>query len=169
MRETFIIDRHTRVIKKNQKLLIIFKGNVNSIGSQIPIIASFIAGIFIYYFYISDSIKAASDIAILFLVFLVSISIGLAEMTLKYEIYLDEYALLLSTSRLGIKVEKRLLIQEITSIEKNEVIGQIGDSIVCRSKLCISDSQSKNIIPVTLDDDGIDEIIKLIQEFIAKS
>jgi hypothetical protein len=168
MREVYVIDRNTQAIRQDQKILIVFKGNVDSIGPAIPFIAFFIAGIFIYYLYVSDSMKVNSETILLVLTFIFLMILTLLEITLKYEIDVNRDRLSLSTSRLGIKVEKKISIRQTISIEKIEVIGQIGNSVIYRTKLCISDRHSKNIVPVTLDDDSLDEVAKLIQDAITQ-
>jgi hypothetical protein len=169
MEEVYLINRETRIAKSPDRLSIIFRGNVSSIGPAIPFIFFFITILLAYGLYALDRLKPTAAVFALFLTSLISIITTVTELTLKYEIKINKSYLLLITSRLNVRFAEKFWMKEIIAIEKVMVTGQIGDSIIDRPCICIRKTSGKHLIPVTLDENNVDDIIKLMQEFIAGS
>jgi hypothetical protein len=169
MEEIYLINRATRIIKRRDQLSITFRGNVNSIGPFIPFTLFFVTILLSYGLYALDAMKPTIEIFALFITSFISILITLTESTLKYEINIRKSDLFLITTRLNIKLMERIPTRQIISIEKVMKSGQIGNSVIYRPHICIHEASTKHTIPVTLDEDHVDDIIKLMQEFIAGS
>jgi hypothetical protein len=177
MEEIYLINRATRIVKRRDQLSITFRGNVNSIGPFIPFMLFCMTGFVAALTYVSNSIKIGNILShptfyVAFITSCIAMLAALAEITLKYEIIIDRYNLLLRATRLNIKSSKVLPIGRIIKLEKAMVkatIGDTGSTKVLWPHICIHEASTKHTIPVTLDEDHVDDIIKLMQEFIAGS
>jgi hypothetical protein len=161
------INRHIKVIKQSEKVSITFRGNVNSISVIMPFMSIFMAGNILYNEYIGY-LKLSSGLTNgIYIVILISLILISTESTLIYSIHIDKENLSIVTSRIGVKVRKEIPIKKINSIRRIEVSDNYTSGTpFYRPRLCICYSTSEEILPLMLSENNIDEIIRLLREYI---
>jgi hypothetical protein len=177
MEEVFLISRETRIINQSDRLSITFRGNITSIPAFIPFLTSCLAGVVARLTYVSNSTNFKdpifhSNFYIPFAISAIAMLIALAQMTLKYEIIIDRRTFTRTVTRLNIKSSKITPLSRIVAFEKTMVRGTIGDTgstEVYWPHIRIRETSTTYDIPVTLNENHVDDIIKLMQEFIASS
>jgi hypothetical protein len=166
--EIYKINRCTKVIKQARKVSIIFRGNVNSIGVIIPFMSVFMAGNVLYNKYIGYLKLNSLSMNVVYIVIIASLILIATELTLTYSIQINKNNLSIVTSRIGIKVRKDIPIQKVAAIRKVEVPYRLtSGSTFYRPRLCICHSASEEILPLMLNENDIDEIIKLSKEYLS--
>jgi hypothetical protein len=177
MEEVYLINRETRIAKSPDRLSITFRGNVTSIPAFIPFMLSCMTGVLARLTYVSNSSDFTNPTShpnfyIPFAISSISILIALAQVTLKYEIIIDRKTFTRKVTRLNIKSPKVTPLSQIVAFEKAMVRGTIGDTgstEVHWPHIRIREASTTYDIPVTLSENNVDDIIKLMQEFIADS
>jgi hypothetical protein len=162
------INRHTKVIRQAEKVSIVFRGNVNSFGLIIPSISVFMAGNFLYNYYEGYSKMDSGFVNFMYIWILISLISIATESTLTYSIHLDKTKLSIVVSRIGIKVRKEIAIRKITSIQRVEKpYTMTSGSRFYKPRLCIYHSRLEEVLPLTLNENDMDEVIKLFKEYLS--
>jgi hypothetical protein len=161
------INRHTKVIRQAEKVSIVFRGNVNSFGLIIPSISIFMAGNFLYNHHEGYSKMDSGFVNFMYIWILISLILIATESTLTYSIHIDKAKLSIVASRIGIKVRKEIAIRKITSIQRIEKsYTMTSGSTFYKPRLCIYHSNLEEILPLALNENDIDEVIKLFRKYI---
>jgi hypothetical protein len=161
------INRHTKVIRQAEKVSIVFKGNVNSFGLIIPSLSILMAGNALYGHYEGYSKMDSGSVNGIYIWILISLILIATESTLTYSIHLDKTKLSIVVSRIGIKVRKEIAVRKITSIQRIEKpYTMTSGSRFYQPRLCIYHSNLEEILPLTLNENDIDEVINLFRKYI---
>jgi hypothetical protein len=176
MREKYTLNQNTKIFRDHDELSILFQGNINSVGAFIPFVLSCMIGLtigLIYKLSLAERINPISRIEFLASLFILfaSVTFMLAELTLKYEIFVSRISLSLISFRFNRRnIKNEISINQIKSIQKHiakSTIGDTGSTKVRWPEIQILDSSSSYIVPVTLTEQDVDEIVEIIQDFIS--
>jgi hypothetical protein len=145
------------------------------VGAFIPFAMSCMMGLvtgLIYKSNLAEDINPIFNPAFLAssMVLILSILLTLAEVTLTYEVLISQSNLLIIVSRFNIKkIKKKISTRNILSIRKNiakSTIGDTGATKVNWPEIRIYQASDSYAIPVTLNDQEVDEIVKMVQDYV---
>jgi hypothetical protein len=175
MQEKYLINANIHIIRQPEELSVKFRGNINSVGAFIPLMTACLLAVILGLVALSsDSITPAKflyspQLGFGFLAFLFSVFMCISEATLTYEIHVTTKYLSLISRRLNFNPTKTVGVDENFAIRKiivEKAIGDTGQSRVHWPTICIQDLSKTYLVPVTLNNRDVDEIVDMINNFI---
>jgi hypothetical protein len=147
------IGKYISVSQTSRELSIKFRRNVIvSIGVLIPFTHMLFVGLTIYLvFLVPESKFYNHPIFIIILLSLpISVWITLSELSLSYEILINNYCLSLTITRLNKKRTNKISTVNITSVQRIDTLTRFGAGEGTRwPKICFFENSKKNIVPMS--------------------